>query len=149
MLVVCGRNERVRSELATKRFSANIHMNLFGYVDNIDEFMDASDILVSKAGGLTSAEAMAKHLPIIVVDPIPGQELRNATMIVERGAGMLALDHHNLKYKLRMVLDDPALLGILEDAAHALGKPQAAEAIVNDVYQRYLKRHEVLTERTP
>ena len=63
--------------------------------------MDASDILISKAGGLTSSEAMAKSLPMLIVDPIPGQETRNADMIIEHGAGWKAINIANLSYKLR------------------------------------------------
>jgi processive 1,2-diacylglycerol beta-glucosyltransferase len=135
-LIVCGRNENLRHDLEQEGFPPNIHASVFGYVNNIHELMDASDILISKSGGLTSAEAMAKHLPMIIIDPIPGQESRNASMIVERGAGLLALDYHNLQYKLKRVIEDPTLLGNLREGAESLSKPLAAMEIINDVYSR-------------
>ncbi len=136
LLVVCGRNEALRSELVQTGFPPNVHASVFGFVNTIHELMDAADILISKSGGLTSAEAMAKHLPMIIVDPIPGQESRNASMIVERGAGLLALDYHNLEFKLKKVIEDPSLLHDLKDAAEALSKPRAAAEIIHDVYSR-------------
>ncbi|MGA3245705.1 MAG: glycosyltransferase [Bacteroidota bacterium] len=136
LLVVCGRNESLRSELEQTGFPPNIHASAFGFVNNIHELMDAADILISKSGGLTSAEAMAKHLPMIIVDPIPGQELRNASMIVERGAGLFALDYHNLQFKLKKVIEDPSLLHNLRESAKALSKPHAAVEIIHDVYSR-------------
>jgi processive 1,2-diacylglycerol beta-glucosyltransferase len=136
LVLVCGKNEKLKLALEQKIFSPNIHADVHGFVTNIHEFMDAADILISKSGGLTSAEAMAKHLPMIVVDPIPGQESRNATMMVERGAALLALDHHNLRYKLKRVIDDATLLLSLKEGAESLGKPRAAFDILNDVCSR-------------
>ena len=136
LLVVCGRNEALRSALEQTAFPPNTHAAVFGFVDNIHDLMDAADILISKSGGLTSAEAMAKHLPMIVVDPIPGQESRNASMIVERGAGLLALDYHNLQFKLKKVIEDPLLLLDLRESAEALSQSGAAAEIIHDVYSR-------------
>jgi len=138
LIIVCGRNETLRLDLEKRQFPANIHVTVLGYVSNVHELMDAADILVSKSGGLTSAEAMAKQLPMVIVDPIPGQETRNATMIVEHGAGVLAHDYHNLRYKLRRILESPEILRRMRDGTLSLAKPRAAEAIVADVMQRYI-----------
>jgi processive 1,2-diacylglycerol beta-glucosyltransferase len=136
LIVVCGKNEVLRSEVERTGFPSNVHASVFGFVNNIHELMDAADILISKSGGLTSAEAMAKQLPMIIVDPIPGQESRNAGMIVERGAGLLALDYHNLEFKLKKVIEDPSLLQDMKGSAEALSKPQAAAEIIRDVFTR-------------
>ena len=140
LLVVCGKNDRVRSHLEKKKFPHNIEMRVFGYVTNVHDLMAAADILISKSGGLTSAEAMSKHLPMIIVDPIPGQETRNAEMIVESGAGFLALDLPNVSYKLRRAIENPALLRRARAGTCELAKPHAAMDIVHDVYA-FLERH--------
>ena len=136
LLIVCGRNGSLQAELKATQFPPNVHTSVYGYVNTIHELMDAADVLISKSGGLTSAEALAKRLPMIVVDPIPGQESRNASMIVERGAGLLALDYHNLQYKLKRIIEDPSLLRDLRESAQSLSKPLAAEEIIRDVYSR-------------
>jgi processive 1,2-diacylglycerol beta-glucosyltransferase len=140
LLVVCGKNDRVRSHLEKKKFPHNIEMQVFGYVTNVHDLMAAADILISKSGGLTSAEAMSKHLPMIIVDPIPGQETRNAEMIVETGAGFLALDLPNVSYKLRRAVENPSLLRRARAGTFELAKPHAAMDIVHDVYA-FLERH--------
>lgn len=140
LLVVCGKNDRVRSHLEKKKFPPNIETRVFGYVTNVHDLMAAADILISKSGGLTSAEAMSKHLPMIIVDPIPGQETRNAEMIVESGAGFLALDLPNVSYKLRRAIENPALLRRARAGTCELAKPHAAMDIVHDVYA-FLERH--------
>ena len=134
LLVVCGKNQKAKTNLEKRRFPANIHVRVFGFVTNIHDLMDASDILVSKSGGLTSAESMAKRLPMIIVDSIPGQETRNAEMIVEHGAGLLALDLPNLGYKLRRVIEEPATLRRARQATRQLAMPHAAREIITDIY---------------
>jgi processive 1,2-diacylglycerol beta-glucosyltransferase len=126
--------------LEKKKFPHNIEMRVFGYVTNVHDLMAAADILISKSGGLTSAGAMSKHVPMIIVDPIPGQETRNAEMIVENGAGFLALDLPNVSYKLRRTIENPALLRRARAGTCELAKPHAAMDIVHDVYA-FLERH--------
>ena len=141
LIIVCGKNEKLRSNLGGRRFPTNIRPKLFGFVDNIHDLMDASDVLVSKSGGLTSAEAMAKRLPMIIVDPIPGQEARNADIIVEHGAGFRAFDLPNLGYKLRRMLETPELLERARTATRELAKPHAAESILTDIVQSLTPDH--------
>ena len=96
--------------------------------------MDASDLLISKAGGLTSSEAMAKSLPMLIIDPIPGQESRNADMIIEHGAGWKAINIFNLSYKLQKILEKRSLLIRARESTRTLAKPEAAAAILEDIY---------------
>jgi processive 1,2-diacylglycerol beta-glucosyltransferase len=139
LMVVCGKNEALRKDLEKKTFPRNIYKNIMGYVSNVHELMDAADVLISKSGGLTSAEAMAKGLPMIIVDPIPGQETRNADMIVERGAGVLAHDYHNLVFKLRKAIADPKHLEMMRERTASLAHPRAADTILTDIFRHYLQ----------
>ncbi len=140
LVVVCGKNEEAKTNLEKRRFPANIYAKVFGFVQNIHELMDASDLLISKSGGLTSAESMAKRLPMIIVDPIPGQETRNAEIIVEHGAGMLALDLANLGYKLHRAIEEPSILRRARRATRELARPRAARDIVADIYTSFERR---------
>jgi processive 1,2-diacylglycerol beta-glucosyltransferase len=133
MLVVSGRNEALRRNLERIAAPANVTLRVFGFVQNIHDLMDASDLLISKSGGLTSSEALAKGLPMIVIDPIPGQESRNADLLVEQGAAWKAINLANLAYKLTQVLDDRALLRGASAAARLLGRPEAASDILTGI----------------
>jgi len=139
LLVVCGRNERAQSILSRAPFPDNIDPHIFGFVKNVHELMSASDLLVSKSGGLTSAEAMAKSLPMIVIDPIPGQETRNADLIVEHGAGWRAINLPNLIFKIRRLVEYPDILPAMRQSAATIAKPNAAYEILEDVH-RHLER---------
>lgn len=134
LIAVCGKNEKLLQRLTAETPPPNVSMRIFGFVDNLHELMNASDLLVSKAGGLTSAEAMAMEIPMLVVDPIPGQESRNAEMIVERRAGWKALDIANIGYKIKRIIEEPRLLEEARKATSELAKPNAATDILQDVY---------------
>jgi processive 1,2-diacylglycerol beta-glucosyltransferase len=131
---VCGKNDKALTELQMVRFPENINPNIFGFITNIHKLMDASDVLISKAGGLTSSEAMAKSLPMLIVDPIPGQESRNADMIIEHGAGWKAINIANLSYKLRQIIESPSLLAHARISTLSLAKPDAARTILSHIY---------------
>ena len=60
----------------------------YGYSDKIDLLMDAADCIVTKPGGLTTSEALAKGLPMIMNNPVPGQEDRNVEFLLNAGAAM-------------------------------------------------------------
>jgi processive 1,2-diacylglycerol beta-glucosyltransferase len=140
MLIVCGKNEKVKAEIQAIRFPPNVAPHIFGFVNNIHELMDTADLIVSKAGGLTSSEAMVKSLPMLIVDPIPGQESRNADIIVEHGAGWKAINLANLSYKLQRIIETPSILIRAKKATGILAKPKAAQTIIQNVYD-YIRFH--------
>jgi len=140
ILVVCGKNKPAMERLSNVKTSSRITLRVFGFVRNMHELMDAADVLISKSGGLTSSEALAKHLPMLIVDPIPGQESRNADVLVEQGAAWKAINLPNLAYKLRMLLEKPSLLNSARVAAKRLGKPNASITILNAVYSEISRK---------
>jgi len=142
LIVVCGKNKSAESSVNRMTVSPNIHTSIHGFVTNIHEMMSASDLVVTKSGGLTSAEALVKHLPMVIVDPIPGQEMRNADMIVEHGAGWKAINLANLEYKILNILHNPPMLQTARKATATLARPEAARDILKDVYRLLQPRKE-------
>lgn len=140
LVVVCGRNESALNRVRRLSLRPNVELRALGFVDNMHEWMDAADLLVSKSGGLTSSEALAKGLPMLIVDPIPGQESRNADLIVEHGAGWKASSIDHLRYKLNLILREPGVLLQAVRRARRLGRPRAAQTILDDVVRR-LQHH--------
>ena len=63
---------------------------MLGYTDRMHELMKMSDLFIGKPGGLTTAEALASSLPMMIVDPIPGQEERNSDHLLEKGCALKA-----------------------------------------------------------
>ena len=83
-VVVCGRNEELRRELAAQ--DRKHPTRVLGFASNMHELMGVADLIVTKPGGLTSSEALALGKPIFILDPIPGQEAANSDFLLERGA---------------------------------------------------------------
>jgi len=97
--------------------------------------MAASDIAVTKPGGLTSSECLAMGLPMIVISPIPGQEERNADYLLENGAALKAHDAAVLEFKLRGLLGTPSKMCEMRNAALKFGRPHAAAEILKIVLE--------------
>ncbi|MBC7324939.1 MAG: glycosyltransferase [Moorella sp. (in: Bacteria)] len=129
MIVVAGSNSSLKARLERVSSSLQSPVKVLGFVENIHELMSASDFLVGKAGGLTCAEALAKGLPIFVVDPLPGQEVRNAEFLTGRGAAVQTNGVRELVQKVAGCMREPALLQKMAQRARELGKPLAAREV--------------------
>lgn len=85
-IVVCGYNEKLYKEIDEITRSSRHKFKVYGFVNNIDELMAASDVLVSKSGGISVTEALNSGLPMVVIKPIPGQEMRNYKFLKRHNA---------------------------------------------------------------
>jgi processive 1,2-diacylglycerol beta-glucosyltransferase len=95
--------------------------------------MAAADLFISKPGGLTTAESTACGLPMILTDPIPGQEVYNAMYLLEHGAAVIPTSPATIGYKVERLLEDPERLERLSRQSGSLGKPRAAFHILEEV----------------
>jgi processive 1,2-diacylglycerol beta-glucosyltransferase len=129
LMVIAGKNRRLLSRLRQMREQMPFKMIPVGFTEQMDEYMRASDILISKPGGLTTAEAMACGLPMIIVNPIPGQEDMNSDMLLEHGAGVKAMHQVDIPHRLDQILSSPQKLALMRKNALALGKPKAAQEV--------------------
>ncbi len=86
MITVCGTNKKLHGEIDALPLRHRI-LNL-GFADNVDLLMDAADCIVTKPGGLTTSEALAKRLPMVIINPIPGQEMRNTEFLLNSGTAV-------------------------------------------------------------
>jgi processive 1,2-diacylglycerol beta-glucosyltransferase len=103
-----------------------------GFTREMDQYMAAADLLVGKAGGLTTSEALARALPMALIEPIPGQEERNADHLLEEGAAIRCNNLPAAAWKIAGLLNDAQRLVRMKDAASKLGRPNAAAEIAAD-----------------
>jgi len=136
-LVVTGRNQELRAELAVKDYRHPTR--ILGYVQNIHELMVAADLIASKPGGLTTSEALAVGRPLLLLDPIPGQETANSDFLLEHGAAVKVNRVEDLSFRLKQLLE-PRRLNQLARSAKALGRPDAADALCQSVKERLNSR---------
>lgn len=126
IVVVCGRNEAARRRVEAIRPPGRHRVKVLGFTDRMRELMAAADLLVTKPGGLTVSEALACGLPMALINPIPGQEARNADYLLEYGAAVKANSTAALTGKLEELLSAEARLPEMRRKAKALGRPRAA-----------------------
>jgi processive 1,2-diacylglycerol beta-glucosyltransferase len=135
VVAVCGRNEALRKELATTvktlQKRSRVAFTVVGFTTEIDELMTAADLFVGKPGGLTTSEALAKGLPMVVINPIPGQEERNSDHLLEEGVAIRSNNLPALPFKIDALLDTPGKLARMAENARAMAKPDAAFAVVD------------------
>jgi processive 1,2-diacylglycerol beta-glucosyltransferase len=135
VVVICGKNPeakfRVEAELQKSMApQSKVEFKVLGYVEDMPSWMGAADLLVSKPGGMTSAEAMASGLPMVIYDPIPGQEERNSDQLLEKGAAIKCNEITILGYKVGKLLGEPGRLEAMRQSARKMGQPQAAVKVV-------------------
>ena len=133
LLVVCGENTRAAQRLHQQAQAGAMPVRVFGFVDNMRELMGASDVVVAKAGGLTVMEVLGLGLPLVLYHAIPGQEGFNAQYVVRHGAAVIARTPREVVRAIERSFEDPQGAARMREAAAALSRPNAAEAIVSHV----------------
>jgi processive 1,2-diacylglycerol beta-glucosyltransferase len=138
IVAIAGKAEKVRKRLeeisagAGKLSGGALRLVPVGFTKDMDKYMAASDLLVGKAGGLTTSEALARNLPMALIEPIPGQEERNADHLLEAGAAIRCNNLPAAAWKIARLLDDPQHLSRMRDAARFMARPNAAANIAED-----------------
>lgn len=133
VVAICGKNPALREELLQLTRDSKHRYQIHGFVDNMHEFMAAGDVMISKSGGLTTTEAMAAGLPLLIFCPIPGQEANNRDFVVSHGAGLPVRDARDARRALEELLADPGRLRRLREHMKALGRPRAAREILTEL----------------
>lgn len=135
-IIVCGRNEEMQNEIVELLKDRPSDFRVLGYSKDMSDFMSVATILLSKPGGMTTAEAVACGLPMMILDPIGGQEERNADVLLEAGAAVKCTEVTLVAHKLRRLLDDPDRLRQMAQNARKLGRPNAASEIARIVLEQ-------------
>ncbi len=134
IIAVCGRNEELKARVdrlaGDVPAASRVTLKVVSYTTAMDEYMTASDFVVGKPGGLTMSEALACGKVFVVVNPIPGQEERNADHLLEEGAAIRCNNLPVLAYKIDRLLDEPERHKSMRENVRRLARPRAAYEIV-------------------
>lgn len=132
LAVVCGTNKRMKKKIDTSHFTKTICNP--GYTHRIDLLMDAADLLISKPGGLTSSEALAKRLPMLISDRIHGQETRNANLLVAHGTAFLPAKGESVAHAAVRLLASPDVLSEARRNTDKLRKPFSTASLCDALF---------------
>ena len=135
VVVLCGTNARLLRQIEALVPVHGGRLRGMGFTPHVDLLLEACDLVVSKAGGLTCAEALVKHAPLVVFRPTPGQEVGNVRYLEAGGAAVHADSLDTVAATVSRWLSDPEALRRARENAAALAKPDAAEAIAQRVLE--------------
>ena len=106
LIIVCGRNKKLKKQLELELKDYKHDVLLLGFCENIQELMAISDLMITKPGGVTTSEALAMGLPLLIYHPLPGQEEDNAEFLWKSGLAFLAKTENDLILKIESILND-------------------------------------------
>jgi processive 1,2-diacylglycerol beta-glucosyltransferase len=124
-VLITGRNERLRRE-AESAASGRANYRIFGWVDNMHEWLAAADFVLNKPSGLALLEAMSCGVPFLALDPLPGNERRHCELIERWGVGRWVRSHADLALVVEELIAEPDALRRMGARARSLSRPRAA-----------------------
>ena len=133
VVAIAGKNKKMKNsfeELVEETNSAE-NVKVLAYTNKVAELMSISDLVISKPGGLTTTESLASGLPIIVINPIPGQETENAEFLEEKNVGIWLRKKDNIEEKLYDIFNKPEVLQKMKINARLLAKKNSTADICN------------------
>jgi len=136
IIAVCGKNKRLYRWLSkfNKRYNkSGKEARVYSFADNTDELMEIATFIISKPGGITTAEACVKGLPILIVDPIPGQEQMNTDFLLKNNVGIQVKDPVNVEVIMEELLYNRSKLAEIGRITRDFAKPESAENIAGFV----------------
>ncbi len=129
LVVVCSSNKILLQQMRNMLPGLKLSIKVMGFVPSLYEMMAASDIIISKSGGLTSSESVAQGVPMIIISPIPGQEMKNCRYLVENGAAFEINRPFEIQGVVKQLLNEPDKIKQMSENAARLAHPDSAEAV--------------------
>lgn len=138
MVAISGQNEEMNAQF--KKIVATHHredsIKVLEFTNKVPELMTISDLVITKPGGLTTTESLASGLPIIIINPIPGQEEENAEFLEERKVGVWIKKGDNIEEKLVSILGNPEKMQEMKINARLLAKKNSTAEICKTILEK-------------
>lgn len=131
IIAIAGKNEKMKTAFSkiVELEKRNDSIRVLEFTNKVPEFMSISDLVVTKPGGLTTSESLASKLPMVIINPIPGQEEENAQFLEENGIAIWIKKYDNPYEKLQNLFSDPTLLPTMKKNTEKLSKKYSTQNI--------------------
>jgi processive 1,2-diacylglycerol beta-glucosyltransferase len=131
LIAVAGKNENLKNNFEKIVFENNMQENIrvLGFTDKIAELMSISNLVITKPGGLTSTECLVSHVPILAINPIPGQEEENANFLEKNGAAIWLKKSDDISSVLYNLLNNDDILFNMKQNTIKIAKPNSTKDI--------------------
>lgn len=131
VIAISGKNEKMNkafNEIVEKTNSSN-RIKVLEYTKKVPELMSISNAVITKAGGLTITESLISHLPIIIINPIPGQEEENAEFLVSKNLAIWPKTNREMLNTIKLLVRHPEKLEEMKQNTYEYSKPHATKEI--------------------
>ena len=131
MIAIAGKNEKMKTKFdeIVEKSDATKRVKVLSFTNQVPELMSISDLVVTKPGGMTTTESLASGLPMIIINPIPGQEEENAEFLEGKGVGIWIKKDDNVSEILTNLFSHPNKLNEMKNNAILLGHPNSTKDI--------------------
>lgn len=136
-MAVCGNNKNMYRKINKRRYSKQVYV--YGYADDVDIMMDAADCIITKPGGITTSEALAKALPMIMINPIPGHEMRNAEHMMNNGIALFATKSFPVDEAVFSLLKNPRRMEGLRQTIEIFSRRNAVRSLCEFLQEKASK----------
>ena len=126
IVILAGTNKKIVKKLQDKAQKTDKKVLVYEFANNVDELMEVATLIVTKPGGLTTSECLAKGLPMVIINPIPGQEMRNTDFLLKNGIGIRIDQTNDVGEEVEILLKSPDRLAAMSKAAYEHAHPQAS-----------------------
>jgi len=147
MVVVCGKNENAEKKLSAKTWGKGVSVEVKGFVNNMDEWMRSSDVIVTKAGPGTIAEASICGLPCMLSSYLPGQEEGNVPFVEKAGFGTYSGNPSKIADTVSSWLSSGERLASMQKAALAAARPSATIDIAKDLAEMLFEHKDAVSSK--
>ena len=136
VITISGKNEslKISFEKLVNEYNRNTEVCVLGFTDKVAEFMASSDLVITKPGGLTSTEALVSNLPIVAINPIPGQEEENASFLENNGAAVWLRKNDDINFVLKVLLNGDGKISSMKDCIRKITKPNSTKDICEIIF---------------
>ena len=131
IIAISGRNEVMKNkfESLVEQYLRNQDVRIFEFTDKVAEYMSIANLVVTKPGGLTSSESLVSHLPMVLINPIPGQEEENAEFLESKKVAKWIKKDDDINFILNILVNDETILNNMKENTYLIAKPNATENI--------------------
>lgn len=138
IVAVAGRNHRLEARL--KSLNTRNRLIVYGFINNIYELMEVTDCIITKPGGVTTAEILCKQKPLVIFSPLPGQEYENAEFMLNTGAAVATSDVKKIPVLIEQIFNSAVRMRCITDMMGILKKPHSSNNIVKFLEEKYCSR---------
>lgn len=139
LVAITGKNEKQKKRFEKIAKTTNKDITVLGYTDKVPELMSVSDFVITKPGGLTSTECLAMKKPMIIINPIPGQEEQNSIYFTNNGTALRTYKNEPIEHVLDIVVNNKKRVDQMIEMCGMIGKPNASKHIAYEVIELYNK----------